>query len=343
MRRVELLVCLAIAVAASGCHRRAREAGPAPSRAFYFWRTTLALTPAEQHALVEHRVTRLYVRAFDIDDAGALVGPLTVPTGAAATLPPDLEIVPVVFLRQALFRHPPGDLAARVAQAVVERMTPFGAAIHEVQLDCDWTDRTHDAYFAFLRDLHTRMPGVVQSATIRLHQVKYRERTGVPPVERGMLMFYNMGELGAAPGAHAIFDPESAAKYLGRLGEYPLPLDVALPLWSWTVHVRDGVIVGLMQSTDPSELPALDFLVRAPGGGGGFTVTRTTFLHGEMLREGDALQPELTTSADTLAAAALVAPSLPAATRTLALFDLSERNLARHDSHSLDQIFQSVR
>ena len=30
------------------------------------------------------------------------------------------------------------------------------------------------------------------SATIRLHQVKYRADTGVPPVDRGMLMAYNL-------------------------------------------------------------------------------------------------------------------------------------------------------
>jgi hypothetical protein len=68
--------------------------------------------------------------------------------------------------------------------------------------------------------------------------VKYRERTGVPPVDRGMLMFYNMGRFSADPEARAIFDLESARRYLARISSYPLPLDLALPMWSWTVAPR---------------------------------------------------------------------------------------------------------
>jgi hypothetical protein len=47
--------------------------------------------------------------------------------------------------------------------------------------------------------------------------------------------------------------------------------------------------------------------------------------------------------ADTLAAAALVTPHLPATTRTVSLFDLSQRNLTRYGTDDLDQIFNSVR
>jgi hypothetical protein len=171
--------------------------------------------------------------------------------------------------------------------------------------------------------------------------VKYRERTGVPPVDRGMLMFYNMGKFSADPEARAIFDAASAERYLARVADYPLPLDLALPIWSWTVQLRDGAVAGVLQSTDPAELDAADFLDHR--GDGRHVATRTTFLHGALVREGDVLKAETTGPDETFAAAMLIAPRLaPAAGRTVSLFDLSERNLHRHDSRSLERVFRTI-
>jgi hypothetical protein len=354
MRVVRLVVAVALVAAAvalaAACSPSARSAdGPPPRRAFYYWRTTFRLAPAEARALAELSVSRLYLRAFDVewsaaDAAPSMIGKLTPAEGARA--PAGIEVVPVVFLRdEVLRRAAPGPglaaLAVDVWAEVQRRMKLLDAAPRELQLDCDWTDTTREAFFELLADLRERS-GLPLSATIRLHQVKYRERTGVPPVERGMLMFYNMGRFSADPGARAIFDPESAARYLARVSEYPLPLDVALPIWSWTVHLRDDRVEGLLQSTDPDELAALPFLTRAAPDR--YVATRTAFLHGTLLREGDVLKIEVTGPAEALAAAEQIAPHLARrGGRTVSLFDLSERNLARHAPATLDQVFRAVR
>jgi hypothetical protein len=338
---VTRLIAAALVVAyAVGCGGK-HETSPPPRRAFYFWRTTLALTPAERQAVTDLGVSRIYVRAFDVawneDQRAALtVGILH------GTAPAGVELVPVVYIRNDVFTHgvKPEALAKAIVMQVwgVESGVGFEAA--ELQLDCDWTDRTRDAFFALVRAVKQEW-SVPVTSTIRLHQVKYRERTGVPPVERGTLMFYNMGKFSADPEARMIFDAVSAAKYLARIDEYPLPLDVALPIWSWTVHLRDEQVVGLMQSTDPAELPALDFL--EADGPERFVATRSTFLHGTWLREGDVLKVEVTGPAETQAAAAMIAPHLRAGERTVTLFDLSERNLTRHGTDSLDHVFRTVR
>jgi hypothetical protein len=126
--------------------------------------------------------------------------------------------------------------------------------------------------------------------------------------------------------------------------EYPLPLDVALPIWSWTVQVRGGGVVDVLQSTDPSELEGQRFLQRE--GDGRYRAKATAFFRGALLREGDELVGEVTGPQETAAAAALLAPLLAPARgtpRTLALFDLSERNLSRHGSSTLERLFHSVR
>ncbi len=145
----------------------------------------------------------------------------------------------------------------------------------------------------------------------------------------------------------------SAARYTARVSDYPLPLDVVLPIWAWTVHVRGEEVVGLLQSTDPVELESMPWLRRVSPGR--FEAGKTAFLHGVLLREGDLLKVESVSAADTLAAArmvsaALVRPAPNAARahsgnrvptpRTVALFDLSERNLTRHGTTTLEQLFR---
>ena len=330
-----------VLVAACTSHADPTVANPPAERAFYFWRTTFALAPAERAAIDKLHVTRLYLRVFDIawQDAPAEVGKLAIADAA----PAGVDIVPVVFVRDEVFRKLPRErlreLAATTWRDVAARLAGF-ATPHELQLDCDWTDSTRDAYFAFLRELRA-VAKLRLSATIRLHQVKYRERTGVPPVERGMLMFYNMGTFSADAADRAIFDAASAARYVGRIGDYPLPLDAALPIWSWTLHVRDERVIGLLQSTDPGELAGLDFVTHD----GAYVATRTAFLHGELLREGDVLKPEVMGPVETLTAASMLQPHLAptGAARTLALFDLSERNLTRHGIDHLEQTYRAVR
>ena len=321
--RPRAVVALALLLA---CHGRAES--PPARRAFYYWRTTFALSDGEQRAIAELGVTRLYVRAFDVvwNDKPELAGKLVVQTPF-----PQVEVVPVVFVRNDVLAKGQG-----LAPMISAELHALGFTGGELQLDCDWTDKTQGAFFQLARDLHAT------SSTIRLHQVKYRERTGVPPVARGTLMFYNMGKFSADPDNHVIFDAASAAKYLDRVSSYPLPLDVALPIWSWVVQIRDDRVIDLLQSTDPDELPALDFVRKDADR---FTVTRTAFLHGVLLREGDVLAVEVTGPAEALAAANMIAPHLPAVEqpRTVTLFDLSDRNLARHGIPSLDQMFRAVR
>lgn len=375
-----ILAALCACSSEKGAPAARQAAGPPPQRAFYYWRTTLSIGEAEQKALTELSIDRVYVRMFDVvwQDGGArLVGKLERAAGSAGEL--RLSWVPVVFVREEVLRQLPEEQRPQLAAEIWREVAAIGAgfprAPAELQLDCDWTDRSQQAFFALLGEVK-RQSGLALSATIRLHQVKYRERTGVPPVERGMLMFYNMGELSAAPGARSIYDAAAAERYLARLGEYPLPLDVALPIWSWTLHARDGRVIDVLQSTDPGELEGQAFLERrAPGRGGGrgdelrYAAKETAFFRGVLLRQGDELVGEVVGPAEALAAARQVGPKLgPArrgteensesggggsggrrgggkggAARTVALFDLSERNLARHDAASLERLFQSIR
>jgi hypothetical protein len=360
----------AVVLSTTACHPRSSRApetrasllvAATPSspsrRAFYYWRSTLAFSAREAQALSTLHASRLYLRLFDVDwsDADAAprpVAPLVVGHTAmgAPALPPNVEAVPVIFIRERVLSRLDPDASRRLAEDIwrnVEaRMARVagGTPTRELQIDCDWTESTRATYFALLDQLakHAHRSGATLSATIRLHQIKYRERTGVPPVARGMLMFYNMGRIGPDPDSQAIFDPDRAADYLTRLSEYPLPLDVALPIWSWVRHVRGDRVVGLMQDTGLADLKNQQWL--RPISARRFEVMETAFLDGVLLRRGDFLDTEDSTPSTTRAAAALLAPRLAAAAggRTIALFHLSEKNLAHYETPDLAQVFASI-
>jgi hypothetical protein len=186
---LSLLLCCALGAA---CAQGSPDAGAAARRAFYAWRTTFAPSPAERAALASLHADRLYLRVCDVD----LEGGAPVPLGRvmiAGPLPAGVDVVPVVFLRDEVWRAVGSAGAPALAErtyAEVRSLANRSAfEFRELQLDCDWTDSTRAAYFDFLRalDALARPDGRTLSATVRLHQVKYRERTGVPPVGRGML------------------------------------------------------------------------------------------------------------------------------------------------------------
>jgi hypothetical protein len=180
------------------------------------------------------------------------------------------------------------------------------------------------------------------SATIRLHQVKYSGRTGVPPVDRGMLMFYNVGRLSADPARPSIFNAEDAARYASFLDGYPLPLDGALPIFSWAIQGRSGQVIGLLPKPDLAALDAASGLRRVSADR--YQATGPTLLGGDYLQAGDTLAIEAATPRVARQAAALLAGHYhPRGEFTLALFELDERNTQSYEPQDLEAVYSAVR
>ncbi|MCS7036479.1 MAG: hypothetical protein RMJ33_04095 [Saprospiraceae bacterium] len=216
--------------------------------AFFHWKNRLALSPAEVALLDSLDCQTLYVKFLDVArEAGGPIRPYALLQVADTTGLSGRDVVPCVFLTNSVF-YDLSDaeteaLARKVALALADIGQQFPQpAFSEVQLDCDWTDRTRQVFFLFLKKLKPLLPPQTRlSATIRLHQYKFPNRTGVPPVERGLLMLYNTGDIQNPDEENSIFSLDAALRYLeGTPAHYPLPLDVALPAFGWTLVYRDG-------------------------------------------------------------------------------------------------------
>lgn len=342
--------------------------------AFYHWKTTFALSTAERLYLDSLGCKKLYVKILDIgrDPVSGAIQPysrleVTDTAGLSA-----MEVVPAVFITNAVFQNITseqiewltGKVSEVLASAFVSAPPPApngrGEAMHpatsfetgrEIQFDCDWTASTRDAFFQFLKKMKQRLPENTRlSATIRLHQYKFPDKTGVPPVERGMLMFYNTGDIENPDAGNSIFRPEDVRKYLvGAPKHYPLPLDLALPVFSWALVFRDGELWKIIPEAPESELDdAARFVkmqvstalmsIQPPT----FIIQKGTFLSGHYLRPGDLLKVEKV-SPDLLCEAARFAAQADLADNaSVAFFHLDSAIVRRYPVQLLDSVCQVI-
>ena len=208
---------------------------------FYYWKSKCAIGEMERDYFNQLGSKRLFVRLFDVDIEGGVAVPVgPIQSFTEEQLPNDsTTVIPVVFITNRTFYdcaddEAVGRLAANVDKSIRHSMDKAGMAFDEIQIDCDWTERTKRPYFHFLQQL-ADSSGRSISCTLRLHQIRDREKTGVPPVERGSLMCYATSNPMENDTRNSILDMELLKAYTTNINDYPLDFDVILPIYSWGI------------------------------------------------------------------------------------------------------------
>lgn len=266
-----------------------------------------------------------YVRFFDIDLPEGSAGPVPVSRLEWGRPLPDTLAAAIFFTTRALEAVPTDSLPAlaRKTWRLLEQMSrAAGVHLAEVQMDCDWTLSLRDKYFHFLSAFRQMLPADrVLSATIRLHQVKWAGRTGVPPVDRGMLMVYNTGDVRDPATRNSILETEVLQQYLTGFEAYPLPLDVVWPVFGWGVVFREGRFVRLIS---PLSAAALRDTARfAEAGDHHFAVRQSTYLEGHYLYAGDTIRLEAVPFDTLLLAARMLRQAMPRPPERVAFYHLN--------------------
>lgn len=209
-------------------HNRGVEQ-PVPS--VYYWRTTLTLDSTERAFLAQHGVGRMYVRYFDVVMRDGQLMP-NATLQFAETIPDGIEVVPTVFIVENCLRHNLDSVAQLLVNRVVQmNETNNLPPARELQIDCDWTQRSQEVYYQFLRHVRQLLKehGMRLSATIRLHQLAMTP----PPVDEGVLMVYNTGDATRGGDHNPILDYRDVEPYLRYVADYDLPLCAAYPVFGW--------------------------------------------------------------------------------------------------------------
>lgn len=218
------------------------------SISFYYWKTSYRLDQFEQQTLAHNQVQSLYIRYCDVDRPTGTARATPVSPVTFQSSPQGYNVIPVIFIKNRTFIDADSATVTALADSVFKFVTQINNTQNlspkEIQFDCDWTETTRNNYFLFIQHYRAVSKQSI-SATIRLHQVKYPATTGIPPVDRGVLMYYNMGSINAGL-QRSIYESSIAAKYNSFIESYPLPLDVALPIFSWGLKIRNGRVVELL-------------------------------------------------------------------------------------------------
>lgn len=242
----------------------------------------------------------------------------------------NFEIIPIVYIKNKVMLDKKLnvlDLAQKTNNFIQQINSKNNITIQEIQIDCDWTLTSKDNYLRFIEDFK-KISNKKLSATIRLHQIKYFKKTKIPNVDRGVLMYYNMGKI-ATDSLNSIYDRNIANRYLSSLKNYPLPLNIALPIYSWGIHIRDRKIIGLRNKIDINNLKNNSSFV--PTKNNWFTVRRSTFIDGVFYKENDQLKLETISKNDLLEMANDLKENSKQNPKEIIFYDLDEFNLKNYE------------
>lgn len=231
------IVALLLLTFLSACRQSGRlDVG----NAVYYWRTEWHLDSTEQAFLRQYDIRRVYCRYFDV----VMRDGRPMPNATIAfrqSVADGVELVPTVYITEDCMRDSivgdgkqlAGQLVARIAQM---NETNDIRGVGEIQIDCDYTDRSRHTYYSLLEQVRREAAdrGLRLSTTIRLHQLAMAP----PPADYGVLMIYNTGDPRAFEQRNPVLDSRDVRPYLRYLPRYPLPMAAAYPVYLWQRNIH---------------------------------------------------------------------------------------------------------
>ncbi len=324
----------------TGCKLEKRKIIPA----YYHWKSVFNPTAKAMKYLDTLGTEKLYVRVFDVDWDESLS--TFVPKSVVKweyEPPVKAGICPAVFITNKTFEKIPDTMIQIMAEKVWKKIFILTDSapemkVPEIMMDCDWSNQTRDKYFSFLKAFKSKIPpNCSLNVTIRLHQVKYYKLTGVPPGDMGTLMFYNMTNIKNEKTQNSILDLETAKKYFVNFDKYPLPLNLILPVFSWGVVKRNGIVVDMLNDFRPD---STHFTLHTANE---LKVKESFYYNGTYLYQGDIIRQESPSYSDLMTSAKLLSPLLKNPTMTLGFYHLSEENRTAFPSIKLISVMEQFR
>jgi len=257
---------------------------------FYHWKSKAKYSDTIKKALSISKTDTIYMHYFDIKKIPPNnINPVYILKEVDSSFN-NFNIIPVVFISNSIFSEE--NNVERLSKKIDRLITDisihnFGKEFKTIQLDCDWTLSTKNDYFHLIKLLSQKY---AINVTIRLHQIKFKDKTGVPPVNKGTLMLYNVGEL-ANEDQNSLLETEIVKNYINTNSKYPLTLDIALPLYSQTVLINNHGNVRLINDNCKNEILADSYHFKQLKDNL-FTVEKDTLFRGFYLSKGFKIKTE---------------------------------------------------
>ncbi|UBM57874.1 hypothetical protein LAG90_13775 [Marinilongibacter aquaticus] len=320
------------------CHRE--KSHLQIEKGIYHWKSSYSPKANSLAQCARLGIEKQYIRLFDIDWLNGKAEALSILHFDQAA--PE-NFVPVIYITNRVFRQLPAADIEHFAKQVAQKIETFAQKhafkFQEIQLDCDWSESTRNAYFQFSKVFKSQFPeSLTLSATIRLHQIKFMEKTGIPPIDRGILMLYNVGDWRRLETKNSLFDPEIIDQYISRIPEYPIPLDIALPIYSQLIVYRQKRFFSFLKNTEIENLKkhlTLEKLEETNY----WQVIENGHFDQKSFRPGDTVREEHVAFATLRAVQKAVLKGIQNKTCRVILFDLDENSLSHYSEKEYNTLF----
>ena len=273
------------------------------------------------------------MRYFDIDMAAGDAHPKPVAPVSFDTTNLFFSITPVIYIKNRVFEKLDSTGIAELCSNVLKMVRAINKSINkspeEIQFDCDWTVGTKDRYFLFLRT-YKKISKQIVSSTIRLHQIKYPKITGIPPVDSGVLMYYNMGTIGTGESS-SIYEKSIANKYNSFIKKYPLKLKVALPIFAWGQLISEGKVFKLLNGMNYADFASDSNFVLIYKNR--FTVKHNNFHGSYYFKQNDEVKIEQVPEEDLMEMVDQLNRESSGRINQIIFYDLDESNLELYDKN----------
>ncbi len=312
--------------------------------AFYYWKSSSHLSEKEAKICDTLGVKKIYIKFFEVnfnEELGNFPQSKTDWRSRYSETDRFNEVVPTVYLGNVIFQKSSKEELDMLADNVNFLINKFrnekfreGTSINEFQMDCDWTLKTKDNYFYFLEKLKA-ISGKQISCTLRLYPYKYPEKMGVPPVDKVMLMCYNLLNPLENPDKNSILDLSELKRYLNVREKYAKHLDIALPVYSWAqvyhnerfsevLYTNTKVLKNILKQEKPLW----------------YGVTQDTVINNTYLRVGDKIKYEEIDAQKVRDAIELLKKNIDFdKNTTIALFHLDEEQLNNYTNAELSSFY----
>ena len=316
--------------------------------AFYYWKSNEYNFSASEDSLVRKLHTqKMYIKFFEVkhdEMMGNIPFAKTQIFGYSGFKNDSIQVIPTVYLTNDVFiqssRQELDTLASNVNYLVTKyyRENVSLTKQKEIQMDCDWTPKSKDNYFYFLRKLK-KISGSQLSCTLRLYPYKYPDKMGVPPVDKVMLMCYNLVNPLENENINSILDTKELSSYLNKRRDYPLHLDVALPTFSWLQIYQNKRFKGLVYP-EGADIKKILKPVKPMW----FEVTKDTTINDHYLRIGDLVKYEEMTAKKIQDAITIIKENaVQDDTITVSLFHLDDKQLKNFSPETLSCFYSSFK
>jgi hypothetical protein len=315
-------------------------------RAMYYWKNDRSsLSGKEDSTLSTLGIGKLYVKFFEVQVHPTMGN---VPMAKTNLYIPyyrneKFEVIPVVFISNEVMKSVEGGAIDTLADNIIYLVNKYASssylgssenALKEIQIDCDWTPTTRANYFRLLTKIKTMTKAKI-SCTLRLYPYAYPDKMGIPPVDKVMLMCYNLLPPLKSRTKNSILDLEELTAYLKGAKRYPLHTDIALPVFSWMHLYRNNQFLTLINK-NPEPYKAL---LNQPDALWSEVIS-DALIDQVYLRTGDQMKTEQIQVALLKKAVQTIKKHVPLnGTTTVSLFHLDEDQLNQYSYEELDYLY----